>query len=230
VDWDTFNVIFYASSHNLIAGNNFATQGQALLMFSGGTIFGPVNVGGGNNTVWGNRFVESATPASAISVAADWEGVNVGLGIELAEQDDLVYDNYFGTPTTAWMLPINLYSGDGFHYTDAWNIAKQPAYIAHWAPGFPMVPLVGSIVGSWYQGGNFWWDYGNSALHPNIYNGAINPAGALPYDENATTVDAYSLSGIGGTLILYIYGIYQPTFIYDGGDFAPLVAPLAHHA
>lgn len=227
VDWDTFNVIFYGSSHNLIAGNHFATEGQALLMFASGSLFGAVNVAGGNNTVWGNWFREAATPSSTFSVAPDWNGFDVGLGIELAEQDDLVYNNYFATPTTAWMLPLNLYSGDAFHYTDIWNISKQSASISHHAAGFPMFPLTGSIVGSWYQGGNFWWDYGNSASTPNHYNGAINPKGVLPYDENVSTVDAYSLSPYGGTLILYIYGILQPTFIYNGGDFVPLVAP--HH-
>jgi thermopsin len=228
VDWDTFNVIFYASSENLVAGDHFATEGQALLMFSGGTLFGPVNVGGGNNTVWGNRFTEAAPPTSKTSVAPDWEGFDVGLGLELAEQDDLVYNNYFATPTTAWMLPLNLYSGDSFHYTDAWNIAKQSAFIPHWAAGFPLFPLFGSIVGSYYQGGNFWWDYGNSVTSPNQYNGAVNPVGSLPYNENVTTVDVYSLSAIGGTLILYVYGIYQPTFLYNGGDFVPLVPPVHH--
>jgi thermopsin len=227
VDWDTFNVIFYASSHNLIAGNHFATQGQALLMFSGGTIFGPLNIGGGNNTVWGNRFTEGATPNSTISVAPVWSGFDVGLGIELAEQNDLIYNNYFATPTTAWMLPLNLYSGDSFLYTETWNIAAQPAFIPHYVAGFPLFPLSGSIVGSRDQGGNFWWDYGNSASSPNKYNGAVNPVGSLPYNENASTVNAYSLTPVGGTLLLYIYGIDQPTFIYNGGDFAPLVPP--HH-
>jgi thermopsin len=229
VDWDTFNVIFYASSWNLVAGNHFNTEAQALLMFSGGTLFGPVNVGGGNNTVWGNRFTEAATPNSTDSVAPDWYGFNVGLGLELAEQNDLIYNNYFATPTTAWMLPINLYSGDPFLYTDTWNISMQSEYIAHWAAGFPLITLWGSIVGSWYQGGNFWWDYGNSATSPNVYNGAINPTGSLPYNENATTVDAYSLTPYGGTLLLYIYGIFQPTFIYNGGDFVPLEPPAHHH-
>jgi thermopsin len=225
VEWDTFNVIFYGSSHNLIADNRFDTGGQALLLFASGTLFGAVNVAGGNNTIWGNLFVEAAPPTSAISVAPDWDGVNVGLGLELAEQDDLVYNNYFGTPTTAWMLPLNLYSGDSFEYTDTWNIPVQPAFLPHWAVGFPWFALLGSIVGSWYQGGNFWWDYGNTATTPNPYNGAINPAGALPYVENATSVDAYSLTPIGGTLLLYIYGVYQPNFLYNGGDNAPLVPP-----
>ena len=208
VAWDTFNVIFYESSGNLIAGNDFATTAEALLLFSGGSIFGAINIGGGNNTIWGNTFTESAAPSSTLGVAAVWSGVNVGLGIEIAESNDLVYNNYVATPTTAWLMPLNLYSGDPYAYSATWNISVQHAWITHYAPNFPLDPLRGSIVGSKNQGGNFWWDYGVN----NTYNGAVNPLGVLPYDENATT------------LIVYVYGpsYYYSTYIYNGGDYAPL--------
>ncbi|HYK94070.1 MAG TPA: thermopsin family protease [Thermoplasmata archaeon] len=208
VVFDTFNVIFYESSWNLIAANDFATEGQALLMFSGGTIFGPLNVGGGNNTVWGNRFTEPPGPNSTLGIQPIWSGLNVGLGMQIAESNDLIYNNYVATPTTAWLLPLNLYSGAATSYSATWNISVQKSSIAHYAAGFPLIPLVGSIVNSRLQGGNFWWDYGI----PNPFNGANNPIGVLPYDENATT------------LILYVYGpsYYFSTYIYGGGDFAPL--------
>ncbi len=208
--WDTFNVIFYESSHNLVASNDFPTQGQALLLFSGGTIFGAVNVGGGNNTVWGNTFTEAAVPSTPLAVAPIWDSaLDVGLGIEVAEQDDLIYNNWVATPTTAWMLPINLYSGDPFLYTDTWNLPEQSAFNAHYAAGFPYVALVGSITGGRVQGGNYWWDYG---VTNNPYNGADNPLGVLPYVENAIT------------WIVYVYGpsYYYATFLYNGGDYAPL--------
>ncbi len=206
--FDTSNVIFYESSGNLIAGNDFATEGQALLLFSGGTIFGSVNVGGGNNTIWGNTFTEQAAPTSTLSVAANWSGLAVGMGIQVAEENDRIYNNYVATPTTAWMLPLNLYSGTPFAYTETWNISVQKASVVHYAAGFPLVPLKGSIVGSRLQGGNFWWDYGTT----NSYNGAVNPLHSLPYVENATT------------LILYVYGpsYYYSTYLYNGGDYAPL--------
>jgi len=213
--WDTFNMIFYASSHNLIAGNNFATESQALLLFSGGTIFGQVNVGGGNNTVWGNTFTQVNPPASDIALMP----YALGIGIEVAEQNDLIYNNWVATPTTAYMLPLNLYSGDPFLYTETWNIPVQPAFIAHFASGFPFVPLVGSIVGGSTQGGNYWWDYGTTAASPNPYNGAVNPIGVLPYDENATT----------WTVDIYGPAYYFATYIYNGGDYAPLVLPTHHH-
>ncbi|HTP53998.1 MAG TPA: thermopsin family protease [Thermoplasmata archaeon] len=215
ISFDSFNVIFYASSDNLIAGNHFDTQSQALLLFDGGTLFGPVNTAGGNNTIWGNTFVETPEP-SGCPDSAHCSGLlyqAFGLGLQLAEDGDLVYDNSFNTPTTAWLLPLNMYSGYPFYYvTNSWNITPQSASIVHYAAGFPNVPLSGSIVGGTTQGGNYWWDYG---LTFNPYNGADNPYGVLPYDENATT------------LIVEIYGpsYYYQTYIYAGGDFAPLLSP-----
>ncbi len=213
--WDSFNVVFYASSHNLIAGNNFATEGQALLLFSGGTLFGPINVGGGNNTIWGNVFTQVVAPESTLALLP----FDYGIGIELAEQDDLIYNNWVATPTTAFMLPLNDYSGDAFLYTDYWNIPVQPASIVHYASGFPLVPLTGSIVHGPVQGGNYWWDYGTTVTSPNPYNGAVNPYGVLPYDENATTL----------TVDIYGPSYYYATYIYNGGDYAPLTLPVHHH-
>jgi thermopsin len=213
ISFDSFNVIFYESSHNLIAGNHFDTESQALLMFAGGTLFGPINLGGGNNTVWGNTFTEVPEPVGCPNVG-HCDGLLeqvFGIGLQLAEDGDLIYDNSFNTPTTAWLLPLNMYSGYPFYYvTNSWNITPQAASIVHFAAGFPNVPLSGSIVGGTTQGGNFWWDYG---LAFNPYNGADNPYGQLPYDENAIT------------LIIQIYGpsYYYLTYIYAGGDFAPLV-------
>lgn len=228
---DTFNVIFYESSHNLVAGNQFLTQGDALLLASAGTFFGPyfgqsINLGGGNNTIWGNYFTQIPVASTAVSVAPVWykvyaQGGNLyaaqeaaSLGMQIAEDNDLIYNNYVATPTTAWMLPLNLYSGFPFAYTETWNITPQPASITHFAAGFPLVPLVGSIVGGPVQAGNYWWDYG---VH-NKYNGASNPQGLLPYHENALTE----------LVIAYGTGYYFGSYIYNGGDYAPLTLH-GHH-
>ena len=137
-----------------------------------------------------------------------------GVAVEIGESNDVVYNNYVNTPTTAWLLPLNLYSGypDFFAGTE-WNITPQPATNVHFASGFPTLPLTGSIIGGTTQGGNFWWDYG---LIANPYNGADNPYGVLPYDENAIT------------LVIEIYGpsYYYLSYIYGGGDYAPLVPTL----
>ena len=213
VVFDSFSVIFYEGGHNLVANDTFDSEGQGLLMFSGGTFFGPINVGGGNNTVWGNVFATVPAPGAPYPLM----GVYQGLGLEIAESNDLVYNNAVLTPTTAWLLPINLYSGDPEFFTDSFNISKQPASVAHYAPGFPNVALKGSILGTAYQGGNYWWDYGNAV---NPYNGANNPYGLLPYEERASTLIAE----------IYGPGYYHASYIYPGGDYVPLTTVGALYA
>ncbi len=213
-DFDTFNVIFYDSSNNLIAGNTFNTQAGALVLFVGGTAFGAVNFAGGNNTVWGNYFNTVGTPSSAAALVPYY----FSLGIEVAETNDLIYNNYVATPTTAWTLPLNLYTGypEYFGATTTWNLAEQPATNVNYASGFPNDPLTGSIIGTSYQGGNYWWDYG-VAFNP--YNGANNPFG-VTYDENAPT------------LLVDVYGpyYYYATYIFPGGDAVPLTPYTAFYA
>lgn len=199
------SVVFFESSGNLVAGCTFrGTAPVGLLMFSGGTFQGPLNVGGGNNTVWGNTFNVGGMAGNAL--------VAGGMALVLAEPNDLLYNNRFvpGVPPSsffsggipfpgwdAWLLPANLYSGDGEQFAnDRWNITVQSATVKHYAAGFPEVPLVGSILGTSWQGGNYWWDYG-------LY---MNPYGTLPFQEV----------------------LFGTVYISPGGDFAPLLrTPLA---
>jgi thermopsin len=210
--FDPFSVIFYEGGHNLVAANTFRSEGDGLLLFSGGTGFGPLNVGGGNITVWGNRFYATAPPPPSMVWAYLWCspyteypllcGLEVGLAMEIAESNDLIYNNYVDTPTTASLLTMNLDSGASERFNDAFNITLRPASDVHYAAGFPFEPLTGSIIKTSYQGGNYWWDYG---VIYNPYNGADNPYGVLPYRENTT-----SATGLAPD-------------IYPGGDYAPLV-------
>jgi thermopsin len=217
--WDSFNVVFYNSSNNLVAGNTFNTESQALMMFAGGSLLpgAPINTGGGSNTVWGNTFNQVVpTPVPYGEALLPYAA---GIGLEVAENNDLIYNNWFATPTTAFMLPFNDYTDYAYLYTDQWNITPTGAAKINYAPGFPLIPLTGSIAGGSIQGGNWWWDYGTTAGSPNPYNGAINPYGVLPYDENATTI------------VAEIYGpfaYYDATYIYNGGDYAPFYHPLVH--
>ncbi len=220
--FDTFNVIFYESSDSLVAGNTFDTASQGLLMFYGGTIFGPaLNIGGGNNTVWGNTFDYAAPATCPGSQCLALMPQALSLGIEVAESYDLIYNNYVATPTTAWLLPLNMYSGAQEFFTVAWNISVQPASDVHHAPSFPGIPLSGSIVGGSVQGGNYWWDFGNA---DNPFNGANNPYSRIPYDENALTllVDVYGPAYYYATYIYSGFVVAGGIPIPYGGDYAPL--------
>ncbi|HTW55317.1 MAG TPA: PEGA domain-containing protein, partial [Thermoplasmata archaeon] len=61
-------------------------------------------------------------------------------------------------------------------------------------------PLTGSIIGTWYQGGNYWSNYGNQS----------NPYGVLPYN-NTGWIDP------GGDYVpLVPFTLYQVTFFETG--------------
>jgi thermopsin len=185
--WTPFDLVFYNSWDDLVAHNTFnVTGGGGLLMF-----------GGGNSTVWGNTFVESNATAPGFAPIPYGDGV----GIQIAESGDVIYNNAVYTPTTAWQLIINLYTGGYELFYNSWNISEQSSHIAHFAAGFPTFPLVGSVIGTSWQGGNFWWDYG---LAYNPYNGASNPKGVLPYTEDGVTA------------------LGNSPYIYPGGDYLPL--------
>ncbi|MGA8512963.1 MAG: thermopsin family protease [Thermoplasmata archaeon] len=222
--YNSFNVIFYASEDNLVANNNFLTQGEGLLMYASGADYYPFTTVGGNNTVWGNKFFQVDPP---LDTSCPGPGAclpllpyNSGLGIEIGEGYDTIYNNLVATPTTAWLLPLNLESEGPYLWThNVWNIPTQPATNVLYASGFPTIPLTGSIVNGTTQGGNSWWDYG---VTQNWANGANNTLGVLPYVENAnSTLDP--LPGFGSPLPGYSCLLfYCSTFIYGGGDFAPL--------
>ncbi len=199
--FNAFNVVFYEGGHNLVANSTFDSEAQGLLLYSGGTFFGPAKVGGGNNTVWGNTFEERSPPSARFPLLSS----SLAVGLMVAESNDLIYNNKFLSPITAWQLPIDLYTGAPELFTNSWNVARQPASNVNHASGFPFEPLTGSILGTSYQGGNFWWDYGDAARG--------NPYGVLPYHENLTTLLPSLLGG----------PVYHASYIYPGGDSVPLL-------
>ncbi|MGC2360623.1 MAG: thermopsin family protease [Thermoplasmata archaeon] len=152
------NMIFWNSSDNLVAGNNFEVPSLGIYMF-----------GGVHNTLWGNAL-------SSLLPAAPYPGdiLNYGnsLGLELWESHDLIYNNAFATAETAATPPYNPYD---FSYipeawTDTWNVAKQPATDQRVVNGWI---LTGNILGLNYEGGNYWANYGTPS----------DPYGVLPYNN-----------------------------------------------
>jgi thermopsin len=101
---------------------------------------------GTGNLVWGNEFFNNLSYFS-------FEG------IELNSSGNLIYNNYF------WGLDFDVFALN-FNYngtltTNTWNIANQSASILHSFNGYE---LSGSIIGTSYQGGNYWWNYAGQAL------------------------------------------------------------------
>lgn len=163
-------ISFWNSSDNLVADNLIDYTVQGMFLF-----------GGSANTIWGNSFVAVPPPASLGAAA-----MTPYNGITVDENGDLIYNNAFlnpygysdpfYAPSTAPLILAQEYEFNVFDDAVAvnnatWNITPQAASVVHYAFGFPSVPLVGSIVSSSWQGGNFWADYGN------VYN----PVGVLPY-------------------------------------------------
>ena len=171
-------MVFFNSTHDLVANDSFyAGSSDDLLLYNGGAFFhapfGGGSTGGGNNTVWGNWFRGTAD-----------------IGLLEAESDDLVYNNRFGAEWTAETLPYDQYTADGETYGylpglspdyDRFNVSRQPASAVHYAAGFPAVPLSGSVIGTAYQGGNAWWDYG--VVYPAGEQAPSDPYGKLPYSD-----------------------------------------------
>ena len=161
------SVVFWNSSDNLIAGNTFGVMSQALILF-----------GGTSNVIWGNVFTPVQLPNS-VSAGIGYNGSTFAL--ELWESGDLIYNNAFLTPITAYTPEYNIYNGAPALYVDEWNVAKQPARDVLRVNGWG---LSGSILGLSYEGGNYWWNYGTPS----------DPLGVLPYNNGG-------LISVGGDFV-----------------------------
>ncbi|KAA8921873.1 thermopsin, partial [Thermoplasma sp.] len=137
------NVILWNSTHDLIGSNTFYSMDSSLLVF-----------GGSDNVIWGNHFLQSP-----ITRTKGFEYINTNgapFGVSMYSSGNLVYNNEFKVYVTAYSPNYSIYTGLAALYIDEWNISLQPAFIAHSFNGFT---LSGSIIGTFYQGGNYWWNF-----------------------------------------------------------------------
>jgi thermopsin len=169
------SVIFWGSSDNLVAGVNFADQGDAILLY-----------GGSANTIWGNRFTLATVNASQPDDVLNYG--NYTQAVNESESGDLIYNNYVDVPFPAITPTYDPLSCqilcEPALYLDAWNVSRQPATDVRVVDG---VPLSGNILGYSWQGGNYWENYGT----------ASNPYGVLPYNNSGqitTGGDYYPLT------------------------------------
>lgn len=188
-----YNLIAKGVRNVLIADNHFNYTDLGLDLF--GTL-------GGNNTVWGNTF----TPVDLASTAGVYPPI---AALTVDQNGDRIYNNAFYANSSAVSKSV---------YTDFWNVTCVPGYTpADYLAGIPCEPLsyvqvvngyslTGSLIGSSYQGGNFWLNYGDNA----------NPYSAVPFENRA--VSPTGVARIGGTT----------TGSGDRGDYAPLILYRLH--
>lgn len=210
---NSFALVLYGSSHDLLWEDSFATADRGVLLYQGGSVEGgPQTASGGNNTVWGTTFsTASVGPRCPESTGClPLMPYSSGLGLEVGENDNRVFNNYFATPTTAAEPPENLYTVAPAAFAVQWN--ATPGDGGPPLPGFPEFAFSGpNIVGGAEQAGNYWWDYGAAS---NPFNGAHDPLGTLPYDED-----------VPGAFC--VEGTCHP-HLSPGGDDAPLTFPGAY--
>ncbi len=184
--------------NDLIAGNTFDVSDIAM-SFTGSTgALSHNTFAGSRNVIWGNTLVSYPQPT--------YTGLDSPSRF-ISESDgfDRIYNNAFDSNLTNSET-----STTNFNF---WNETCQPGYTPIATGQYPSatpcraagysqtmngLTLTGSIIGSSYQGGNYWVNYG----------GYANPYGNIPYLGRTTT---YSSGGFG-----------QPTGKHVG-DFAPLI-------
>ena len=177
-------VIFWNSSGNLVAGNTFYDQGAGLALY-----------GGGANTVWGNTFILTGT--SAANASGVLGSPSNQTGIWESESGDLLYNNFFSLPAPAFTPTFDPLSCQvscvSAEYLDRWNVSRESASASQTVLG---VALTGSIIGTSYQGGNFWSNYGAPS----------NPYADLPYNDSGR------ISVGGDSVPLVPFSLYPVTF------------------
>jgi len=188
--WPLGSAMFWNCTNSLVLSNTFDDQGNALLFY-----------GGTNNVVWGNTFVTTAVVAadpSSVEGSGGWD-----TGINETESGDLIYNNQFevGIPAiTVTYDPFVCFQYEVcplVSYNDTWNVTMQPASNYTLVDGWN---LTGSIIGTDYQGGNYWSNYGTSS----------NPYGVLPYNDSASIT-------VGGDYVpLVPFALYTVTFTESG--------------
>jgi len=140
------NVILWNSTGDLIARNTFYSMGSSLLIYNqNNTVSG--------NVIWGNYFLESNLEKTINTVfLAD----QPPMGISVYSSYNTIYNNYFCVQNPAISIPYDIYTGYPVLYMDSWNISMEPLsyYVI-----FNGYNLTGSILGTGYQGGNYWWNF-----------------------------------------------------------------------
>jgi hypothetical protein len=226
-----YSVVVNNGVNDLIAGNTFAVSNRGIDFTGGGTtrsfVVNGVQVAPAydsitRNVVWGNTFVP--TPQTSF---AGLEPYTAQDSLTLGEAFDRVYNNAFDANLT-----VNATANAGSTDLTFWNATCVSGYAALSQESYPGSPnpgngvcqplsesisldgyaMSGSIVGSSYQGGNFWAAYGNEP----------NPYGNIPVKARLTSLTgtaeiAATTPGFAGDYApLITYTVSELTFTESG--------------
>ncbi len=207
-----YSVVCNTCQNDLFAANTFSVSDRGLEFINGGTsVVNGAALTNTRNVVWGNTFTPAPQP-SYVGLTAP------STGLVVSESYDRIWNNAFYTNGTASAAASD---------QDFWNVTCQAGYAPLSSPTYPGpttcqsasfvtsylgFSLSGSILGTTYQGGNFWFNYGNAA----------NPYANIPYAARSTSIT--SSAGIAATANpfrgdyapLIAYSVYDPTFYATG--------------
>lgn len=147
--------------------------------------------GGTGNYVWGNSFVANETHPGEFGIIVNGSG-------------NTIFNNYFW----GYRVPAFSYFADstGGIRQDRWNISRMPSSAETLFDGHT---LSGSIIGTNYQGGNYWW----------TFDGAIpfNEGGLISVPDYAPLVPPSTLnfteSGLPSGAVCYVVVNSSPIII-----------------
>jgi thermopsin len=179
-EYQMADLMVWGSTNTLVERNNFTGPGpQAYVSESTNTVF------------FANRFMEGASAPYEV-------GYPTTIGLVLASNETLTYNNYFSAAVPSQTVP-----GYGWNFSDTWDVSNQSASsISDVVNG---ISLSGSIMHLSWQGGNFWANY-VSGTTPLPYNdtGLISLGGdylPLPFtctltftEKGLPTGDLWSIS------------------------------------
>jgi len=211
-------------SSSLVENNLICSEGSGLLIYDESAAVS-------GNYVWNNTFID----ASVISNGSYYGFAPIGLTVE--SSGNTIFNNIFDTTITIVSIDglyANIYNNGNVTYQNAFNISREPANRSRVVDG---EVLTGSIIGSSYQGGNFYYNYFGNGLSPyngsglglvfpgqNIFNGSINYGfDFVPLQVYTTTINV-SASGLPAGQITY-FDINNAIYSITYGTVADIYVP-----
>ena len=157
------SVMVLDSSDFFVSSNYFSSMGSSLSVYSG-------NGNPDNGTVWGNVFAKDAITGS--SYATSMYHSSHALGVSVFSSGNILYNNFFAQGVSVSSPLYDPYTLQQTVYYNSWNLPEETD-AAH-AMDVNGHQLHGSIVGTAYQGGNYW-------ENSNIATLAYNANGGIAY-------------------------------------------------